>query len=166
MHACLGAPSLQSCVTPCTAARQAPLSMGFSRQEYWSGLPCSPPGDPPDPGMEPVSLTLPAWASRFFTISTTWEALIWGDGWQMLLLWLFGHWQMPLPSTNCSRQRLYVLSCWFFFFPTKHPFSSPDFYCRTFPFPLYMRDQFQTLSSERPLFSNTGRLLGHDLTLA
>ena len=39
-----------------TAARQAPLSMGFSRQEYWSGLPCSPPGNLPDSGIEPESL--------------------------------------------------------------------------------------------------------------
>ena len=49
--------------TPWTAARQAPLSLGFSRQEHWSGLPRSPPGDPPDPGMEPashVSLASPA----------------------------------------------------------------------------------------------------------
>ena len=38
-----------------TVARQAPLSMGFSRQEYWSGLPRSPPGNLPDPGIEPVS---------------------------------------------------------------------------------------------------------------
>ena len=37
-----------------TAAHQAPLSMGFSRQEYWSGLPCSPPGDLPNPGIEPL----------------------------------------------------------------------------------------------------------------
>ena len=42
--------------TPWTVARQAPLSMGFSRQEYWSGLPCLPPGDLPDPGIEPRSL--------------------------------------------------------------------------------------------------------------
>ena len=39
-------------------ARQAPLSMGFSRQEYWSGLPCPPPGDIPNPGIEPRSPTL------------------------------------------------------------------------------------------------------------
>ena len=39
--------------TPWTVARQAPLSMGFSRQEYWGGLPCPPPGDLPDPGIEP-----------------------------------------------------------------------------------------------------------------
>ena len=43
-----------------TVARQAPLFMGFSRQEYWSGLPWSPPGDLPDPGIEPMSLMPPA----------------------------------------------------------------------------------------------------------
>ena len=43
--------------TPWTIAHQAPLSMGFSRQEYWSGLPCPPPGDLPNPGIKPVSLT-------------------------------------------------------------------------------------------------------------
>ena len=57
----------QSCptlVTPWTAAHQTPLSMGFSRQEYWSQLPCPSPGDLPDPGIEPqVSCT----AGRFFT---------------------------------------------------------------------------------------------------
>ena len=42
-------------VTLWTAVHQAPLSMGFSRPEYWSGLPCLPPGDLPDPGMEPTS---------------------------------------------------------------------------------------------------------------
>ena len=53
------AKSLQSCLTLCdpwTVARQAPLSMGFSRQEYWSGLPCPPPGDLLNPGIEPESL--------------------------------------------------------------------------------------------------------------
>ena len=57
-----------------TGAHQAPLSMGFSRQEYWSGLPCSHPGDLPDPGVEPASLMSPELAGRFFTTSTTWEA--------------------------------------------------------------------------------------------
>ena len=46
--------------TPWTVARLAPLSMGFSRQEYWCGLPCPPPGDLPDPGIEPKSPTLQA----------------------------------------------------------------------------------------------------------
>ena len=56
-----------------TVARQAPLSMGFSRQEYWSGLPCPPPGDLPDPGIEPASLMSPALAGGFFTTSPSWE---------------------------------------------------------------------------------------------
>ena len=47
-------------VTPWTVAHQAPLSMGFSRQGYWSGLPCPPPGDLPNPGIEPRSPTLQA----------------------------------------------------------------------------------------------------------
>ena len=47
-------------VTLWTVACQAPLSMGFSRQEYWSGLPYSPPGDLPDPGMETVTPASPA----------------------------------------------------------------------------------------------------------
>ena len=45
--------SVQFCATLWTVARQAPLSMGFSRQEYQSGLPCPPVGDLPDPGIEP-----------------------------------------------------------------------------------------------------------------
>ena len=55
-------------------AHQAPMSMEFSRQEYWSGLPCSLPGDLPDPGIKPMSLMFPALASGFFTTSATWEA--------------------------------------------------------------------------------------------
>ena len=47
-------------MTPWTAARQAPLSMGFSRPEHWSGSPCPSPGDLPDPGIEPRSLALQA----------------------------------------------------------------------------------------------------------
>ena len=54
---------------------QAPLSMGFSRQEQWSGLPCPPPGNILNPGIEPVSLISHALAGGFFTTSATWEAL-------------------------------------------------------------------------------------------
>ena len=56
-----------SFATPPTEAHQAPLSVGFSRQEYWSGLPLTPPGDLPDPGMEPMSSASPALAGWFFT---------------------------------------------------------------------------------------------------
>ena len=47
-------------VTPWTVAHQAPQSLQFSRQEYWSGLPFPSPGDPPDPGIEPGSPALQA----------------------------------------------------------------------------------------------------------
>ena len=56
-----------------TGACQAPLSMGFSRQEYWIGLSCPTPGDLPDPGIEPMSLTSPTLVGRFFTTSAAWE---------------------------------------------------------------------------------------------
>ena len=46
--------------------------MGFSRQEYWGGLPLPIPGDLPNPGIEPVSLASPALTGRFFTTSATW----------------------------------------------------------------------------------------------
>ena len=51
---------VQLCETPWTVAHRAPLSVGFSRQEYWSGLACSPPGDLPDQGIEPWCPALPA----------------------------------------------------------------------------------------------------------
>ena len=54
-------------VTPWTVAHQAPLSMKFSRQEYWSGLPFSPPGDLSAPGIEPASPKSPALAGGFST---------------------------------------------------------------------------------------------------
>ena len=57
---------VQFFVTPWTVARQAPLSMGISRQEYLSGLLCPPLGDIPDPGVELTSLMSPALAGGFF----------------------------------------------------------------------------------------------------
>ena len=65
---------VQLFVTLWTVARQAPLSMGFSRQEYWNGLPCPPPGNLPDPGIKLPSLMSPALAGGFFTTSATWDA--------------------------------------------------------------------------------------------
>ena len=61
----------------------APLSMGFSRQEYWSGLPRHLPGNLPELGLKPTSLKFSAMAGGFFTTSTTWEA--------------------PVESTSCSK---------------------------------------------------------------
>ena len=58
---------VQFIVTPWTVASQAPLSMEFSRQEYWSGLPFPSPGSLPYPGIKPTSLALPALAGRIFT---------------------------------------------------------------------------------------------------
>ena len=52
--------------TPWTAAHQALLSKGVSKQEYWSGLPCPSPGNLPDPGIESMSLSSPVFAGRFF----------------------------------------------------------------------------------------------------
>ena len=59
---------IQLFATPGTVARQVALSMEFSRQEYWSGLPFPSPGDLPDPGIEPTS---PALTCGFFTTSAT-----------------------------------------------------------------------------------------------
>ena len=59
-----------------TGAHQAPLYMGFYRQEYWSGLPSPPPGNFPGPVIKPTTLVSPALAGRFSTASATWEAHI------------------------------------------------------------------------------------------
>ena len=67
-------------MTMWTIALQAPLLMGFSRQEYWSGLPCPPPGHLPDPGIKPTTLTPPKLAGRFFITCASWDALGGGEG--------------------------------------------------------------------------------------
>ena len=91
-----------SFVTLWTVACQAPLSMGFSRQEYWNGLPCPPPGDFPDQGIEPTSLMSPALTGRllllllFFTTSAAWKAFT-----GFLLRPVLGI--FPVQSTSLSR---------------------------------------------------------------
>ena len=69
-----GSSRVRLVATPWTVAFQAPLSMRLPRQEYWSRLPLLSPEDLPDPGIEPESLVSPAFAGRFFSTSTTWEA--------------------------------------------------------------------------------------------
>ena len=60
-------------MTPWIVVHQAPLSMGFLRQEYWRGMPFPTAGDLPNPGIEPISFVSPAFVGRLYT-STTWEA--------------------------------------------------------------------------------------------
>ena len=76
--ACYAISVVSDSVTLWTITLQAPLTVGFSRQDYWNGLPCPPPGDRPDPGIEPSSLMSPALAGGFSTPSATWEAHIQG----------------------------------------------------------------------------------------
>ena len=75
---CVLAKSLQSSLTLCDPMDRIPppgsLTMGFSRQEYWNGLPRPSAGDLPDPGIKSASCTSPTLAVGFFTTSTTWEA--------------------------------------------------------------------------------------------
>ena len=75
VHAWLVASDVSNSVTPWTVADQAPLSMGFSRQEYWSVLSCPPPADLPNSGIESVSLMSPALAGGFFTTSAIWHSV-------------------------------------------------------------------------------------------
>ena len=67
IHVMVGVRSGLLFVTPWTVVHQAPLSLEFSRQEYWSGLPFPPPGDFPGPKIEPESPVPPVLAGRFFT---------------------------------------------------------------------------------------------------
>ena len=68
---CLVAQSFLTLCTPWTVAHQPPLSMGFSRQKYWSGLPGSPPGDLPDRGIELMSLRSPTYLGFTFFLSAS-----------------------------------------------------------------------------------------------
>ena len=94
-----------SCVrlftTSWTVAHQAYLSIGFSRQEYWSGLPCLPPGDLPNPGIEPTSLMSLASAGGFFTTSATCDAC--------LYIYPLPNQHLLLSNFKTSRKRCWVL---------------------------------------------------------
>ena len=83
-----------SFVTPWTVACQAPLSMGFPRQEYWSGLPLSSPGDLPNPGIKPAS---PALAGEFFTAEPPGKPICHSytnlqNSWNTMFPWLTFSW--------------------------------------------------------------------------
>ena len=109
-------------VTLWTEAHQAPLSMGFSQQEFWSGLPCPPPRDLPDPGIEPTSLMSPELAGRCFITSATWEAravtTTCNDVWLLLKLTnthhCHAHYPFPLNLQDKSLmmgERVFVIYC-------------------------------------------------------
>ena len=94
---------VQLFVTLWTVAHQAPLSRGFSRQEYWTGLPCLPPEDLTNQGIKPVSLTSPVLAGRFFTTSASWET------WQLQNNRLRSHFLREYVIWGWSQRKLKVL---------------------------------------------------------
>ena len=91
---------IQLFATPWTLAHQAPLSVGFPRQEYWSGLPFPPPGDLPNSGTEPTSLEFPALAGGFLTTTPPGKAKI-----ELYDQQITG-WK-PNPSDNSAPWRLF-----------------------------------------------------------
>ena len=107
---------VQFFVTPWNVAHQVSLSMEFSRQEYWRGLLCPLPGDLPNPGIEPGSLTPPAVARGFFTNSTTWQVLLEGGG----LTWRTG--SVGTSSIQTFSTPYFILIWILYFFPFKFPF--------------------------------------------
>ena len=132
---------LQLCPTLCDlvdVARQAPLFIGFSRQEYWGALPCPLPGDHPNPGTEPSSLVSPALAGGLFTTSTAWEARISVHLWPMCLpVWVVGPVILRAPVLSRDTGRLWQT-------PTGDHSTEPSV-CGTEPqsTTLFLRQMFQ-----------------------
>ena len=88
-----------SCVQLCDCSLPGSSAHGILQQEHWSGLPCPPPGDLPDPGIELESLMSPALAGGFFTSSATWEA------------WLYTAFpskHLFLDTLNSNRSQCYI----------------------------------------------------------
>ena len=97
--------------TPRTVAHQAPLSVGFSRQDYWSGLPVPSPGDLPYPGIEHASLMSPALAGWFFTTSATWEPKQYNI---QRLLWCENPWFLLRQNTSTANAAVVCVLCWIY----------------------------------------------------
>ena len=95
-HVCLFA-------TAWTTAHQAPLSIGFSRQEYWSGVPIPPLGNLPNPGIGTASFMFPALAGGFFTTSATWEALLFLNSYLYIWASLVAQMVRNLPAMQETR---------------------------------------------------------------
>ena len=96
--------------TPWTIAHQTPVSVEFSKKEYWSGLPFPSPEHLPDPGIEPEPPKSPALAGRFFTTSTTWEAHFFTFASTQISLWyfegIFPCPQFPKSGTVCLETQI------------------------------------------------------------
>ena len=96
--------------TPWTVAHQAPLSMGFSRQEYWSGFPFPPPGILPGSGMELTSPASPAAAGRFFTTEPAGKPVLFHSASQMLYNFLTPCMLSLLDLNPCGDRAMYTMS--------------------------------------------------------
>ena len=112
LQVCVCVKSLQSCLALQTVTQHGPMSMGLDSpgENTGMGLPFPSPGNLPDPGIKPVSITSPALAGKFFTTSTTWEAIcsiaathIWGDVWNLELC-------LQMPQENIFQRHLKVSS--------------------------------------------------------
>ena len=102
--------------TPWTVVHQAPLSVGLSRQEYWSGLPCPPPGNLLDLVIEPTSLTSPALAGVFFTTSAIWEVHNLIYSWQIGCINQENCWVKEITQKNFS---YYSMGIWVAVMPSE-----------------------------------------------
>ena len=122
---CLVAQLCLTLATPWTVAHQAPLSMGFPRQEYWSVFPCPPPGDLPDPEIEPKYPTSPELTSGFLTTSAAWGRRQWhptpvllpgkSHGWRSLVgcrLWGRTESDTTDATQQQQQQQFYLGSLW------------------------------------------------------
>ena len=111
---------VQLSMTPWTVAHQAPLSMGFPRQECWSGLPCSTPRGLPDPEIEPASLAFPSLAGRFFTSLPPGKHLSyqrvtlnqWEDSKHIFWIWQWHPTPVLLPGNSHGWRSLVGCSPW------------------------------------------------------
>ena len=96
-----------------TIASQAPLSLGFSRQDYWSGLPFPSPGDLPNPGIKPTSLISPALAGGFFITRVIWTGSSKSLGKDRCRSRCLGSGLPPLPRTKLRNGEWFAKSEWF-----------------------------------------------------
>ena len=117
-----------------TVAHQTPLSMGFSRQESWSGLPCPLPGDLPNPGIKSIYLMSLALPSRLFTTSTICEALapilVLSE---CIYLWIRVSWVLLVIKNPLPMQEMQGFNLWFGKIPWRRKWQ---------PTPVFLPEKF------------------------